>query len=144
MATQEKTVQITVKVKQSEYESLQKLAAKTYRPMAEIVREFIKRGMDIERSKEDIDFIRSQLREELEIMMKPQFNRLAKLHMRVGMMTVSFCYFASKIFALINPFQTRKSHEEAMAECKHNAAAYLSMRDASLDAAFKEFNENNP
>ena len=112
--------------------------------MAEIVRGFIKGGMDIERSKEDIDFIRKQIREELDIMLKPQINRLAKLLMRIGMMTVSFCYFTSKIVHLFVPIRDRTSYEELMAECKHNAAAYLNMRDAALDAAFKEFDENNP
>ena len=137
-------MQITVKIKQSEYDSLQKLAAKTHRPMAEIIRGFIKAGMDIERSKEDIDFIRKQIREELDIMLKPQINRLAKLLMRVGMMDISFCYFTSKLVHLFVPISDRTSYEELMAECKHNAAAYLNMRDASLDAAFREFDDNNP
>ena len=144
MTAKEQTVQITVKVRQGEYASLQKLAAKTHRPMAEIIRGYIKDGMDIERSKEDIDFIRKQIREELDIMLKPQINRLAKLLMRIGMMTISFCYFTSKIVHLFVPFTDRVGYEELMAECKHNAAAYLNMRDASLDAAFREFDENNP
>ena len=144
MTHKEQTVQITVKVRQGEYESLQKLAAKTHRPMAEIVRGYIKGGMDIERSKEDIDFIRKQIREELDIMLRPQINRLAKLLMRIGMMTISFCYFNSKIVHRFVPFTDRVSYEELLAECKHNAAAYLNMRDASLDAAFREFDENNP
>ena len=144
MTKKEQTVQITVKVRQGEYESLQKLAARTYKPMAEIIRGFIKAGMDIERSKEDIDFIRKQIREELDIMLKPQINRLAKLLMRIGMMTISFCYFNSKIVHLFVPIKDRTSYEELMSECKHNAAAYLNMRDASLDAAFREFDENNP
>ena len=144
MTKKEQTVQITVKVRQSEYESLQKLGTKTHKPMAEIIRGFIKAGMDIERSKEDIDFIRKQIREELEIMLKPQINRLAKLLMRIGMMTVSFCYFNSKIVHLFVPIKDRTSYEELMSECKHNAAAYLNMRDASLDAAFREFDSNNP
>jgi hypothetical protein len=59
------------------------------------------------------------------------------------MMTISFCYFTSKIVHLFVPFTDRVSYEELMSECKHNAAAYLNMRDASLDAAFREFDENN-
>jgi len=30
-----------------------------------------------------------------------------------------------------------------MAVAKHNATAYLNIRDAGLDAAFREFEENN-
>jgi hypothetical protein len=141
--TSENSIQITVKINPGDYESLQKLSAKTYHPMSEIVREFIKRGLDVTRSKDDIDFVRKQLREELDIALKPQINRIVKLLMRIGMMTISFCYFTSKIVHLFVPIRDRKSYEELMAECKHNAAAYLNMRDSVLDAAFREFDENN-
>jgi len=139
-----KTIQITVKINPGDYENLQKLSAKIYRPMAEIVRGFIRDGLDVTRAKDDIDFIRRQLREELDLALKPQFNRLAKLHVRIGMMTVSFCYFTSKIVHLFLPLKDRIGYEELMRNAKHDAAAYLSMRDASLDAAFREFDENNP
>ena len=142
--TRETTVQITAKVSQSDYESLQRLSSKRHIPLAEIVRGFIKDGMDITRSKEDIDFIRKQLREELEIILKPQSNRLVKMMMRIGMMTVAFCYFNSKLAYMFVPFEENGiSYEDLLAEVKQNAAAYLNIRDASVDAAFKEFDENN-
>ena len=142
--TKGKTVQITVKISQSDYESLQRLSSKRYVPLAQIVRGFIKDGMDITRSKEDIDFIRKQIRDELGIALKPQFSRLAKLMLRIGMMTVSFCYFNSKLIYMLVPFEERGiSYEHLLAESKHNAAAYLNIRDAGLDAAFREFEENN-
>jgi hypothetical protein len=142
--TKEKTVQITVKVSQSDYESLQRLSSKQYKPLAEIVRGFIKDGMDVSRSKEDIDFIRKQLREELELALKPQMGRLAKLLLRIGMMTVAFCYFNARLIHAITPSEREKrNYEHMMTEAKHNAAAYLNIRDAGVDAAFREFEENN-
>ena len=126
------------------YEALRKIAAAQNRPVSELIRKYIIDGMNADRASADIDFIRKQIREELDIMLKPQINRLAKLLMRIGMMTISFCYFTSKIVHLFVPFTDRVGYEELMAECKHNAAAYLNMRDASLDAAFREFDENNP
>jgi hypothetical protein len=126
------------------YEALQKVAAVQHRPVSEIIRKYIEQGLNVDKTASDIDFIRKQIREELDIMIKPQVNRLAKLQMRVGMMTVSFCYFTSKIVHMFMPLEDRVSYEELMAECKHNAAAYLNMRDASLDAAFRVFDENNP
>jgi hypothetical protein len=142
--TKEQTVQITVKVSRSDYESLQRLSSKQYRPLAEIVRGFIKDGMDITRSKDDIDFIRQQLREELGLALKPQLGRLAKMMMRVGMMTIAFCYFNSKLVHMFVPFRERGiSYEEMLSECKCNAAAYLNIRDVSVDAAMKDFEESD-
>ena len=119
------------------------VAAKQHITTSELIRGYIDKGMNVDKTASDIDFIRKQIREELEIMIKPQVNRLAKLHMRVGMMTVTFCYFASKLFHLYVPLDDRKSYEEIMYNAKHDAAAYLSMRDATLDEAFKAFDENN-
>ena len=123
---------------------LDAIAAKRRITTSELIRDYIVKGMNVDKTTQDIDFIRKQIREELDIMLKPQVNRLAKLLMRIGMMTVSFCYFNSKIVHLFVPLEDRTSYEELMAECKHNAAAYLNMRDASLEAAFREFDENNP
>ena len=63
--------------------------------------------------------------------------------LRVGMMAVSFCYFNSKLAYMFVPFEEAGiSYEDMMSEVKQNAAAYLNVRDAVLDDAFKEFNEN--
>jgi hypothetical protein len=126
------------------HEALRQIAAVQRKPVSELIRKYIADGMNVDRAGADIDFIRKQIREELDIMLKPQINRLAKLLMRIGMMTISFCYFTSKLVHMFAPIKDRTSYEELMAECKHNAAAYLNMRDASLDAAFREFDENNP
>ena len=123
---------------------LDTVAAKRHITVSELIRDYINKGMNVDKTASDIDFIRKQIREELDVMLKPQINRLAKLLMRIGMMTISFCYFNSKLVYLFVPMDDRTSYEELMAECKHNAAAYLNMRDASLDAAFREFDENNP
>jgi len=123
---------------------LETIAAKRHITTSELIRDYIDKGTNVDKTASDIDFIRKQIREELDIMLKPQINRLAKLLMRIGMMTISFCYFNSKIVHLFVPIKDRTSYEELMSECKHNAAAYLNMRDASLDAAFREFDANNP
>jgi hypothetical protein len=122
---------------------LDTIAAKRHITVSELIRDYIDKGTNVDKTASDIDFIRKQIREELDIMLKPQINRLAKLLMRIGMMTISFCYFNSKLVHMFVPVKDRTSYEELMAECKHNAAAYLNMRDASLDAAFREFDENN-
>jgi len=123
--------------------AINSVAAKRHITASELIRDYIDKGMNIDKTTSDIDFIRKQIREELSVMLKPQINRLAKLLMRIGMMTISFCYFNSKIVHRFVPFTDRVSYEELMSECKHNAAAYLNMRDAALDSAFKEFDENN-
>ena len=97
--------------------ALDTLAAKRHITVSELIRDYIDKGMNIDKTAQDIDFIRKQIREELDIMLKPQINRMAKLLMRIGMMTVSFCYFTSKLVHLFVPVKDRVSYEELMAEC---------------------------
>jgi len=122
---------------------LDTIAAKRHITTSELVRKYIDGGMNIDKTASDIDFIRTHIRAELDIMMKPQFNRMAKMLMRIGMMTIPICFFTSKIVHLFVPLHERTSYEELMAQSKHDAAAYLNMRDAALDEAFRAFNENN-
>jgi hypothetical protein len=137
------SVKRSINLSPKTYDALRQIAAVQGKPVSELIRKYISDGMNADKTSQDIDFIRRQIREELEIILKPQINRLAKLLMRIGMMTVSFCYFNSKIVHIFAPLRDRTSYEELMTECKHNAAAYLNMRDASLDAAFREFDQNN-
>jgi len=119
------------------------IAAKRHITVSELIRDYIDKGMNVDKTASDIDFIRKQIREELDIMLKPQINRLAKLLMRIGMMTVSFCYFTSKIIHYFVPLNERISYEELINTSKHDAAAYLNMRDSALDAAFQAFKDQS-
>jgi len=139
-----KNIKRSVDLSPQTYEALQKISAVQNKPVSEIIRKYIEQGLNVDKTTQDINFIRKQIREELDVMIKPQVNRLAKMLMRIGMMTISFCYFTSRIIFHFVPFRDKESYEELMANAKRNAAAYLNMRDASLDAAFKEFDENNP
>ena len=119
------------------------IAAKRHISTSELIRDYIDKGMNVDKTTSDIDFIRKQIREELDLMLKPQINRLAKLLMRIGMMTVSFCYFTSKIVHLFVPLSERTSYEQLLSECKHQAAVYLNTRDSAIDAAFQTFREGD-
>jgi len=133
------SIRMSFAVSEKMKSELDVIAAKRHITVSELIRDYIDKGMNVDKTASDIDFIRKQIREELDLMLKPQVNRLAKLLMRIGMMTVSFCYFTSKIIHYFVPFNDRTSYEELMAMSKHDAAAYLNMRDSALDAAFNTF-----
>ena len=61
----EKSIQLTVKVTPTQQKELQKLAVKQHISLAELLRQFIDKGLAVEGHKEGIDFIRKHIREEL-------------------------------------------------------------------------------
>ena len=124
-------------------DSLKRTAAAQHTTVSEIIRKYIDQGLNVDKTKGDIDFIRTNIREELDLIIKPQINRLAKMLMRIGVMTISSCFFTSKIVYHFVPFSDKEAYDKLMKEAKHNAAAYLSVRDSTLEEAFKEFDKNN-
>jgi predicted DNA-binding protein len=125
--TQEKTIQITVKVKESTYQSLNKYAAKSGRPLAEIVRGFIDKGMNIEGYKEEIDFIRRNIREEINAILKPRTERLIKLFLKGGIAGAAGYFLnAVALSEFVSP-QRQREFEEILTRSKRLGVQYFKM-----------------
>ena len=125
--TQEKTVQITVKVKESAYQNLVKYAAKSGRPLAEIVRGFIDKGMNIEGYREEIDFIRKNIREEINAILKPQTERLIKLFLKGGIAgTAGYFLNAAALSEFVVP-ERQREFEEVLTRAKKLGVQYFKM-----------------
>jgi len=139
MSKSERTEQVTVKFRKRDYESLKLLSAKTHKPMAELIRNYVDRGMNTDKTKNDIDFIRTQIREELRYVMDGYMNRLIKLLIKIGTMAVSMCYFTSKLLFITyrSKFKDKADYDEMFTDAKKKAAAFLGMKDASIDEACK-------
>jgi len=131
--------QLSVKLKQSEYAALEKLAAKTGASMAHHARGFISQGMSIEKSKDDIDFIRRQIREEIQAELKSPMERIIKLLIKVGMMAVTMCFFNRDML-----YHYLKNHgdvdKDAMMEkSKKIAIGYMRAGGEMVDDAFNRY-----
>ena len=118
---------------------LDKMAVKSHIPTGELVRRFVERGMNIEKSKDDIDFIRRNIREELESVMERHMSRIIKLLIKIGTMSVAMCFFTSKLlYALMKPHLDQTSYDTFFDDSKHKAAAYLGVKDSLVDEAYDD------
>lgn len=125
--SQEKTIQITVKVRESTYQSLVKYAAKSGRPLAEIVRGFIDKGMNIEGYKEEIDFIRRNIREEINAILKPQTERLIKLFLKGGIAGAAGYFLNAVALSEFVAPQRQREFEEILTRSKKLGVQYFKM-----------------
>jgi len=136
--TNEKTIQVTTTLTMKDYEAIKKLAAKNNKAVAEIMREHILRGMSIEKSKDDVDFIRKHIREEAEAVMEKYMNRIIKLQIKTGIPAIAMCHFTSDLL-----FHFMKDHsdikkDEILESGKKKAAAYLRIRSEFVNEAFEQ------
>ena len=119
--------------------NLEKMAVQLHISTSELIRQYIENGMSIDKSKKDIDFIRKQLREELHYVMDKQMNRFAKLLVRIGTMTVTMCYFTSKLLhVLMVKYKDSVDYNTMLNEAKKKASTFLGARDETIDALVKK------
>jgi len=117
---------------------LKKLSASTNKSMSELIRSYVKEGLKINSNKEEIDFIRLQIREELNSVMSGYMNRIIKLLVRIGIMTVSMCFFTSKLlYVLVARYKDKVDYDTLFNDSKKKAAAYLSLRDEEVEKAYR-------
>ena len=106
--------------------------------MSELIRSYVKEGLKINSNKEEIDFIRLQIREELNSVMSGYMNRIIKLLVRIGIMTVSMCFFTSKLlYVLVARYKDKVDYDTLFNDSKKKAAAYLSLRDEEVEKAYR-------
>ena len=139
--TLEKAIQITVKVKESTYHNLVKYASKSGRPLAEIVRGFIDKGMNIEGYKEEIDFVRRSIREEIYTILKPQTERLIKLFLKGGIAGAAGYFLNAVALSEFVAPERQREFEEILTRSKKLGVQYFKM--PSEEALNLLDNDNN-
>lgn len=111
---------ITIRLKCSDYEKFKKLSVKNDISMAELARKFILSGMNIEASKTDIDFIRENLREEIDLALDKSTNRISGLLYKAGIYSVTSALLNSEIIKNFVKVKDEADIEKYM-NCKEKA-----------------------
>ena len=132
------TVQITVKVKESQYKDLQKLARKSGVSLAELVRGYINKGMGVDTSKADIDFIRQNIREELSAQLKPAVERMIKLMVKSGIVSAAGYFLNAAALSEFIPPTRQREYEEVLAESKKLGVAYFRLPSNETEEFLKK------
>lgn len=114
------------------YEELDSLAAKKHIKPAVLMRELIEKGLRIEKTKEDMDFIRMQIRNELDSTMEPYLNRIIKLQIKIGTMSVLSAMAGARLLSKVN-FKSGLTYHEVLEDAKREAAAYLRVKEERMD-----------
>lgn len=131
------SIQITVKVKPNIDEELKRLSAKTNRPVAELVREFIDKGLNINGYKNETDFIREQIREELKSILLPNIERLIKIIVKSGITSASSFFLTGKVLSELVAPSRQLELKEILEEAKKLGIAYIQAKDSDLSKLSK-------
>ena len=114
------------------YKTIEELAAKKHIKPSVFMRELIEKGLMIEKTKDDVDFIRTQIRNELQEVLDPYINRIIKLEIKIGTMSVLSAMAGARMLSKIN-FKSGLTYHEVLEDTKKEAAAYLRVKEERMD-----------
>jgi len=122
----------SVDLNEETYQALKKLSASQHITTSALIRQYIEKGMLVDKTSADIDFIRKNIREEIDNSVKGYFNRIIRLHVKVGLMTISMCYFTAKLLYSVK-FKGDFNLDEMMEDARGNALSYLKFNDKEIE-----------
>ncbi|WP_018885714.1 hypothetical protein [Paenibacillus massiliensis] len=136
MAQPEKTVQITVKLPKKQYEALKKYAASKHLTMADVVRAFVQKGMSIESYTQEIDFLTTIIRQEINIAIGGLSNRLAGLASKDLIMSAAAYYSTIAIITDLIDTNRYTTFREIEKKARQLAVEYTKMKLSDAEKLF--------
>ena len=111
---------------------IQKLAAQRNIYVADIIREYVKKGLTIDSYKEDTDLIREIVREELKDVLEPQINRIVKMLMKIGKVAAGTMYSNLNLIQTISD-QDQQEYFEMVNRVMKLGVDYMKKKDVEVD-----------
>lgn len=133
---------LSIRIDDGTYQTMSSLASKKNTTVSNVARQLISTGMQQDLAKESIDYIREQIHDEVQRVIKPNIDRLAKLVAKTGYATIPSFYLDCYILDSILPAQYRKDFEEIKQKSKIMAIKYLKL-DGEEFADFIQSEKNS-
>lgn len=132
---------LNLRVPKSMYESINAFSINKGISVSEASRKLISKALIMEKTKEDMDFIRSNIRAELENYLKPQVERIIKCVIKGGIASSAGYYLNAKAISSFVPEHLQAEYESALMESKKLGVAHMQVRDRKVDEFMAESEE---
>ncbi|MBU3130685.1 ribbon-helix-helix protein, CopG family [Clostridium tagluense] len=99
---------VTFRVNNNIYDKVKKIADKKGESTSEILRQLVEDGLTLEIGNENKDILASIVREQLEIVLKPKIERLAKIGSKGGCMSATATFLNVQALMDLSPLERRK------------------------------------
>ena len=127
----EKTHQLSIYLSDETYNKIITCCSKRQCSMAKIVREFVEKGLSVESYSNEFETIRRMIREELDIILGKNTERLIKLQVRGTKASAISMYVALQL--LSEEYADEVAFKELLANASKQASAYMKQKEKSDD-----------
>ena len=129
---------LNLRIPKHMYDSIDTFSIKKSISVSEAARQLISKALIMEKTNEDMDFIRSHIRAELESYLKPQIERIIKCVIKGGIASSAGYYLNAKAIANFVPSHMQSEYESALMESKKLGVAHMQVRDRKVEEFMTE------
>ena len=122
------------------HKQLKKLADREMISTSELIRQMIDKSLSIQATKDDMDYIRANIRTELESYLAPQVNRILKCVIKGGIASSAGYYLNAKAISSFVPPHLREEYEAALHESKKLGVAHMQVKDRKIEGLMDGLN----
>ena len=140
--TQKRSINFTTET----LETLDKLAAKNHTTTSELVRGYVEKGLSIEGSREDIDFIARIIRQEItavyhvdeiKAIADHDTDRLAKMLMKIGKINGAIFFLLIKVLMNLNE-GSEDDFDQMLSEAVKLGVDYMQKKDFQINSFLQD------
>lgn len=122
----------TIRLDKETYNQLNAISKKTNESLAEVIRQVIKKGLANEWVDENKDVVAHIVREQMEVVLKPHVERLAKLSAKTGIMATTSTFLNVQAFQDLVPAERRKEPRDMYDKARKKAIEYMRTKEEDL------------
>lgn len=134
-----KTTKISIYISERAYEDLKKLSVKKRTSMANLVRNFVTKGLNVENHDENEEEFRRMIHDEMTEVFKQEVERLIKLQVKSTKASAITMYTGLQIMS--ESYADDVSFSRVLASASKQAAAYMKQKEKSDDEYMQDANE---
>ena len=140
---QDRTQKRSINFPKETLEALDKLAAKKHTTTSELVREYVDRGLTVESSREDIDFIARLIRQEItavyhvdeiKAIVDHDADRLAKMLMKIGKINGAVFFLLIKVLMNLAGGGREDEFDSMLSESVKLGVDYMQKKDFQVNS----------
>lgn len=141
--TQKRSINFTTET----LETLDKLAAKNHTTTSELVRGYVEKGLSIEGSREDIDFIARIIRQEItavyhvdeiKAIADHDTDRLAKMLMKIGKINGAIFFLLIKVLMNLANEGSEDDFDQMLSEAVKLGVDYMQKKDFQINSFLQD------
>lgn len=115
----------TIKLHARQYETIEAIANKNGESVSEVVRKLIDRGLEERVVEENTNLIANIVRQQMEIVIRPHIERLAKLSSKSGHMSAASAFLNTQALMDLVPLERKKDVRQMFDNARKKSAQYM-------------------